>query len=263
MNKGNDCKAFLNRLKNGELLFGQGLMYPASGIIEAMCNGWDLIWIDCQHGQIDYKAALEAVRVADSVGIASVVRVHSHDSGILAKFADIRPTALMVPMVDDAEMAANIVRALRFHPVGQRSFGGRRVIDLCSREYYKLQEPVIIPQIETTRSVENIEEIAAVQGVDVLFFGPDDMRVQCQLPINTPIIKNAELRSAAEKVSRAAKQAGKFCGIVAVDEETVKFSHQQGYQVIVSGCDVGYLRTMAAEQLSKVRAWTAGLIGTR
>lgn len=256
MNQSKDYKGFLDRLRNGELLFGQGCMYPAPGILECICKGWDFAWIDSQHGQHDYRSALEAVRVTDAIGIASVVRVYSHDYGILGKFADIHPTALMIPMVDDAEMAAKIVSALRFSPLGQRSYGGRRVVDLGGREYYALQEPVIIAQIETVQSLDNIEEIASVEGIDVLFFGADDMKVQCQLPINTPLLQHEKLRIAAETVARAAKRADKFCGIVAADEETVRFSQQQGYQIMVSGADSGYLRVMAAERLSKVRAWT-------
>ena len=73
------------KIQGSQILIGLGMMYPAPGIIEGMCNGWDFVWVDAQHGQITYETVLHAMRTAQAVDIESVLRVH--DSNL---FADCR-----------------------------------------------------------------------------------------------------------------------------------------------------------------------------
>ena len=244
---------FLGRLKTGQPALGLCTMLPGAGIIERMCPGWDFVWIDTQHGQHDFASVAEGIRAADMLGIASVVRPYSHDPGVLARFADLRPTVVMIPMVNTPAQAREIVGALRFAPAGRRSYGGRRVIDLDGREYYKLGEPIIMPQIETAEGVRNAPEIAAVDGADILFFGPDDMRVSLGVPINTPVLDDARLRQAAEDVGRAARAAGKLGGSVAVSAPMIEFVRATGYQLFVCGADSSFLGDGAMQRLAEVK----------
>ena len=89
----------IEKLQAGKVVLGLGNMYPAAGIIECMCKGWDFVWIDAQHGAIDYRAALNACRAADGQGVDTLLRVPGHEPGLLGKFADLGPSAIMVPMV--------------------------------------------------------------------------------------------------------------------------------------------------------------------
>jgi 4-hydroxy-2-oxoheptanedioate aldolase len=229
-------------------------MYPAPGMIESMCKGWDWLWIDMQHGQYSYDSALYAVRLADGVGISSIVRPDTHDYGLLGKYADISPSGMMIPMIDTAEEARRIVRALRFAPLGARSYGGRRPIDLHGRDYYREQRLFDMLQIETELGARNAQEIAAVEGVDALFFGPDDTKVALGLPINAPVAETEELRSNMAKVADAARKAGKFSGCVAADAVTIRMARDMGYQIIVGGADVGFLRVGATDKAKELRS---------
>ncbi|MAE66632.1 MAG: hypothetical protein CMJ18_20380 [Phycisphaeraceae bacterium] len=247
-----------DRIDAGETVLGLGVMYGSAGVIEGMCRGWDWVWIDGQHGQIDCRTALDQVRAAEIVGVEAVVRVPGHESGILGPFADLCPSGIMVPMVNSAEAAQAAVKSLRFPPLGERSYGGRRVIDLDGRDYYRERRLVVMAQIETLEAVDRAEEIAAVEGVDVLFFGPDDMKVRMEVPINTPPLEHPRLRAAMQATAEAALKAGKAAGTVTPSPEGLKTAMQMGYRVLVGGGDIVFMRTRAAEQLEVLRAVVAG-----
>lgn len=241
------------RLDKGEVLYGMGNMLPASGLIEGMTKGWDLVWIDTQHGQFNYRDALHACQAAMAVRKYTMIRPPGQCPDLLGQYADLASDAMMVPMVDNVEQAKAINGALRFPPLGQRSYGGRRVCDLWGRDYYKESDLIFIAQIETIGAVERAGEIAAVEGVDALFFGPDDMRVSMGISVNTPVIEHPKLREAMGRVAEAAKAAGKFAGIVAVAPEAATVAKEMGYQLIIGGADIVLLRTAAAAKIAELK----------
>lgn len=244
---------FRDAVREGRVLLGLCHTYPAAGIVEGMCRGWDFVWIDAQHGQIDLRAALESLRVADAMGLASLLRVPGHDATELARYADLAPAALMVPMVNTAPEAEALVRAVRFPPRGERSYGGRRVVDLWGREYYKHFEPALIVQIETEQAAQQAHDIAQVEGVDGLFFGPDDMKLSLGLPIDASPADEPRLAEAMRSTAEAARVAGKLAACVAAGEPASRLAVEMGYQCIVGGGDIAFLRARAAEQLTLMR----------
>ena len=88
------------QLASGATAIGVSNSFASPGIIEFLCPGFDFVWIDAQHGEHAYPSVAEACRAADLVGCSSLVRVESHDSGLLCRHADLAPQALMMPMVD-------------------------------------------------------------------------------------------------------------------------------------------------------------------
>ena len=243
----------LDKLRAGEVALGVGLMYPAAGILECIAPAFDWTWIDGQHGEFSYDSVLQAVWVSAAIRVASVVRVPSHEFGILGRYADTCPAGIMIPMVNDAEQAKNVASALRLAPAGSRSYGGRRVVDLGGRMYYKEQELIVIAQVETMESVRNAPAVIATPGIDVLFFGPDDMKTQLGLPINTPITESKELREGMAKTAKAAKEAGKFSGCVAGTPAALQMAVDMGYQLIVGGGDILFLREGSAKKIEELR----------
>lgn len=240
-------------LREGSVLYGLCSMYPASGIIEGMCRGWDFVWIDGQHGEHSNNSLFYCAQAARALNIHYVIRAAGHDSGMLGLYADMAPSAIMIPMVSDALQAESIVKALRFPPVGERSYGGRLPIDLYGRDYYKNESPLIIAQIENERGLAQADEIASVEGIDALFFGPDDMKLSKNYDVNTRLIDNEFLIKAAETISRAAHNNNKYCGTVAIlpNERTMLIS--MGYQLIVAGGDAGFLRAMSQDKLTEIQ----------
>lgn len=174
---------------------------------------------------------------------------------MLGVFGDMAPTMLMVPMIDTAEQAQAVVRATRFPPLGNRSYGGRRPIDLHGREYFSQHEIALAAQIETPEAISNLEVIARTPGVDVLFFSPDDMKLRLGLPINTPT-DGPELREGMELTARAARNAGKFCACAAGTVAAAARAVEMGYQMLVCGSDVGFIRSHAPDKLAEIRKAT-------
>jgi len=247
--------SFARRLRSGQALLGFGVMYPAPGIIECVGRGWDWAWIDGQHGQLDWDAILQCVRAAEAIGLASVVRVPSCEYGVVGRALDTCPSAIMAPMVDTSEQASHFVEAGRFPPLGCRSYGGRRPIDLHGRGYYQGEdaEPLLIAQIETPEAVGNAKGIAKTRGVEVLFFGPDDLKIRLGLPIDTPIEESAELLDAMRSVAEAAADSGKSAGCVAATPRAMAAALSMGYRLIVGGSDVAFLRTAAGARLAELK----------
>ena len=240
------------RLKRGEVLVGLLNCYPCPAIIESIGSLPDFVWIDAQHGQHSYDSALATVRVADLMDKVSVLRVPGLEYGVIGPFIDTAPSALMVPMVNNAEEAAAVVDGARFPPLGRRSFGSRRAIDVLGRTYHQSQEPLLIAQIETPEAVENADAIAATEGVDALFLGADDLKIQMGLPVDTPPVENETLLAAFERVARTAKDNGKIAGCIAMQPGLFRRSVELGYQLIVGGIDRKLLYDASEEQIQSL-----------
>lgn len=120
-----------------QLLLGNvsrlGLMmtYPAPGIVERIGADWDWIWIDGQHGQFGYSELLAMVRAADLVQRPSLVRVPSLDAGTIGQVLDIGADGVIIPCINMVAQAEVAVQAAKFAPMGERSYGGRRLADRC------------------------------------------------------------------------------------------------------------------------------------
>jgi 2-keto-3-deoxy-L-rhamnonate aldolase RhmA len=163
------------------------------------------------------------------------------------------PDAMMIPMVNTRDEAKRLVAELTFAPTGRRSYGGRRVVDVHTRDFHLKKPPVLMMQIETLEAVDNVEAIAETEGVDCLFYGPDDMRVQCGLPMTTGVFEDDRLLAGLKRTAEAARKAGKWCGTVSPDPAGFQKCLDMGYQVLVAGADIGFLRTSAARQLAMVQ----------
>ena len=221
---------------------GLCIMYPAPGIVERIGPDWDWLWIDGQHGELDYNDILAAVRAGELVHRPAVVRVPGHEAGGIGKALDTCAAGIMVPMVDDADQARQIVQAAKFPPLGSRSYGGRRPIDRVGRGYANpdQEQPLLVCQIETPRGLENAEAIAAVDGVDALFFGPDDMALRAGLPMDAPRPDGC-FDDAHRKVAQAARSCEKLAGGVFRTPTALRFAVEIGYRLIVSAADVLFL----------------------
>ena len=236
------------------LQLGLGIMYPASGIIERIGPDWDWLWIDGQHGELGYNDIMAAVRAGNLIQRPTVVRVAGHDSGAIGLALDTAADGVMVPMVDDADQARQIVNAAKFPPLGNRSYGARRPIDLHGRAYSNAdhEQPLLVCQIETLTGLENVESIAAVDGVDVLFFGPDDISMRQGLAMHEPR-PEGHFDDALKKVADAAQACGKIAGGVFPNPKAMQQAAAMGFRLAVGGADVMFLADGSAAKADLMR----------
>ncbi len=248
--------ALKEKFEKGEPALGFALMYPSPSSMECTAAGWDWVWVDAQHGQMDYATILYTIQIAELLGLSTIVRPSGNELNMFGPILDACATGLMVPMVNSVEQAREVVKAFYFPPLGERSYGGRRVIDVHGREYYQEANDnvLLVAQIETPEALQDAEQIAAVDGVDVIFFSPDDLKIRMDLPINSTPLTSDELGKAMQQVGQAARNAGKIAGCIGATAESLKMAVSEGYLLVVGGADAIFLRTASTAKIEELRA---------
>jgi len=234
-------KSFKTALQEKPLL-GMCSMYPSAGIIERIGQDWDWCWIDAQHGEWTIDNVINAVRACDLVGIFSLVRVPGHEAGIIGKVLDTGCHAIMVPMVETVQQAKAIVQAAKFPPLGKRSYGARRLIDLYGRTYSHNEnpQPLLVCQIESVEGIQNVEAIAHVDGVDALFFGPDDMAQSKGMKMDTSRV-SGYFGKEMKQIAEAATKTGKIAAGVFTTPDAITDGIAMGYRMMICCADVSLL----------------------
>jgi 4-hydroxy-2-oxoheptanedioate aldolase len=224
-------------------------------VVERIGPDWDWIWIDGQHGEMDYNDMLALVRACDLIQRPSFVRVPSHEFGPIGKALDMGASGVIVPVVDTPDQARAVVHAAKFPPLGGRSYGGRRPVDLQGRTYSDTAntDTLLVVQIESPQAIENADAIAATPGVDALFLGPDDVMLRRGYSMTTPRSRET-LGKDMEAVAAAARKHGKLSVMVGVGAEMLTLSVSCGFNLIVAGGDVGFLANASKQASAEARA---------
>lgn len=248
------------RLASGVPQLGLAVMYPAPGVVERIGADWDWIWIDSQHGEMGYEQILQLVRACDLVERPALVRVSDHGFGNIGKTLDMGAAGVVVPCVDTVEQARLVVAAAKFPPLGNRSYGGRRVIDRSSRRYSDASndETMCIIQIESPEAISNAPAIAALPGVDALFLGPDDIMLRRGFGVDQAR-DEANLGADMRSVVKACRDHGKYAVMVGVDPSMFKLCVELGFHLIVAGGDVPFLALGSKKASAEARATLAGM----
>ena len=230
-------------------------MLPAPAILERIGKDWDWVWLDGQHGQIaGYDTMLAMVRACQAAGTLAFVRVPGHETSGISLALDMGADAVIVPQVDTVEQARRAVQAAKFPPLGNRSFGGRRPIDLQGRGYVREPggKPWLICQIESPESLDNVEEIAALPGVDGLFLGPDDYLLRRGVSIDTDD-DDALVAGAISRMAAACRPRHKALLCVGVGAAKFRLCLDHGATHIVAGGDVGFVAAGSKSALETAR----------
>lgn len=209
----------------------------------AALSGLDWLLIDLEHSSLTESGLIEILRATSGHDVASVVRVPSHEAGMIGRTLDWGAHAVMVPHVESAEQAEAIVGAMRYPPSGFRGFSSSvRAYSYGMVAPGTVPRPLLFAQIESAEGIAHVEAIAAVDGVDVLFVGPADLRMSLAATPGAP-----PFEAAVEKVLEAARAGGKFAGILIKDRAEVGKLVQQGFTKIAVGTDVAFLRACFGE----------------
>ncbi len=202
--------------------------------------GFDWLLLDLEHGCFTEAEVLTNLRAVRRPEVASIVRVPSLAPSLIARVLDRGADGVMVPHISSADEARTLVAATRYAPQGERGYS--RTV----RAYgYGLRIPgdaaafrcVVMAQIENLAGVSHVEEIAAVDGVDVLFVGPADLTHDLTVHGAADRYEESLLR-----VARAAQAHGKAAGILARDPGDIPHLREIGYRVFALDSDIGLLR---------------------
>lgn len=229
----------LKNLGSTEPCFGTWLSLgsPIVGELAAQC-GLDWLLVDLEHGCCTEAAVLPILQAIGSRPVAGVVRMPSHDSATIARVLDWGADAIMAPHVNSAEEAEALVQAMRYPPEGIRGYSRT----VRAYEYGLVPpgthgDPLLFAQIESLEGLNNVEEIAAVEGVDVLFVGPADLKVSLSTDTNAPAFEEALAR-----VLAAARARSIHAGILVRDQNETFERVKQGFCKIAVNSDLSILR---------------------
>src|SRR5438309_1579533 len=167
-------------LKAKELLYGLWCSLVAPSISEiAATMGFDWITVDLEHGHLDWREVMEHVRAVRGSETAVFVRVPELQQSAIKRALDIGAHGVLIPLIRTRTELELAVRYGRYPPGGVRGVGGERAVKwgLAFREYLEAadSQTLIIPLIETREAAENIDDILAVAGLELIFFGPADL----------------------------------------------------------------------------------------
>lgn len=229
------------RALNRELLTGTFLSLGNSVTVEMAGNsGFDWLLIDLEHGVGSHSDLLHQIQAADTTPAAPFVRIENNDTPRFKRVLDLGASGIMVPYLSSVEEAEYAVSAMRYPPRGIRgvakvtrgpSFGAD------FEEYFERGHELLttIIQIETAEALNAIEGIAAVDGVDVLFVGPNDLTVNMGIREQ---FDHPDYIAARKKVAETAKNAGKAAGILLGNPDQIEEAIDQGYTFIALGSDI-------------------------
>jgi 4-hydroxy-2-oxoheptanedioate aldolase len=203
----------LEKNRQGKKGLGIGLVYPCVEAVEliGMLGGFDFINLDGEHGLFTPESIDAMVRVADGYGLTTTARVPGRNPAVINQFLDRGVIGILGPHVETGEEAKALVDACRFSPEGERSWGGGRgtyfndprLIDQpgIQRTEFMAQankEMLVMCQLESAKSFENIEEILAVEGLDSFSWGTNDLAQSMGHPGRPD---NADVVAAQDKIA--------------------------------------------------------------
>lgn len=199
--------------------------------------------LDMEHGGFAAHSVEDHLRAFTGKDVAAIVRVPSIDPVLIGKVLDAGADGIMVPHVMSAVQAKACVKAMHYHPKGNRGFSsstrqyayGKNVPDDISAG----NSPLLFAQIEDVEGVLNAKEIAAVEGVDVLFVGPADLKLA--LKYHAPPDLNFD--KALEIVAESAAAFHKKAGILTREPQLLDQVKQLGYSCIAMDSDIAILRS--------------------
>jgi 4-hydroxy-2-oxoheptanedioate aldolase len=250
---------WLEAIREGRVAIGGWLSNPSTLNAEIMgAAGFDYVNVDMQHGLIDYTSLLPMLQVLSIHDSTPIVRVPSHDSGVIGKSLDAGAKAVIVPMVNDADACERAVRATQYAPRGSRSYGPNRAVLIEGDDYFDhaADQISVIPMIETAEAISNIDAILSVPGIEAIYVGPNDLAVSIGLPPGTT---DPRLDEAMAEIVAGCARHGIAPGVhasAALCEQRV----EQGFRMITVSADLVALRRGIAEDYAVSTATVAKTI---
>jgi len=170
------------KLAEGKVVFGAIISRHAPDLVELFgAIGYDFVMIDGEHGSMSLDDVEHMVRAAEVFGITPIARIPNHEDSTILRFLDRGVQGIIVPHINTREAAEAVAAAARYHPDGHRGVAGGRPHDYgvgASREQstsFLNAQLLVIPMIEETEAVANLDAILAVSGVDVLHVASGDL----------------------------------------------------------------------------------------
>ena len=249
------------KILNNELCLGVGLRQSRTvdiGKIMAT-SGYDWLFIDMEHNSMDIDIASQISVAAQDAGITPIVRVpdfaHHHATRVL----DCGAMGVVFPHVENADIAKKLVSYCLYPPKGHRSMTGvlpqldfkqQAIADVANTINDNM---LIVIMLESPEAIANVDSIAAVDGIDVILIGTNDLCMEMGIPGD---YSNPKVKDAYSKVIEACKKYRKTPGMGGVyNEELMSEYINMGMKFILSGSDLSFMMQSALQRSNKLRSF--------
>lgn len=255
--KGGIMKTLKTKLRKKELTIGSWLSLGNVYATEIMAkSGFDWLAIDMEHSATTLACATQMIQVIDLCGVVPLVRVAENNPVLIKQVMDAGACGVIIPMVNNKECALNAVKAVKYPPQGVRGVGIWRAQGYGAKfeEYQKWakRETIVIVQVEHIESVNNLEEIFSVEGIDAFMVGPYDLSGSLGVPGK---FSHPDVVSALKRVREVSKKMNMPSGyhIVYPKEVLVREKINEGYSFIAYSADFLLLQSKCHEGLNVIK----------
>jgi 2-keto-3-deoxy-L-rhamnonate aldolase RhmA len=223
--------------------FGLWVTLEAPSITEmAVALGLDWVVIDAEHGHLDWKEIVEHLRAAARSDTVALVRIAELNGGLIKRALDIGADGVVVPWVESAEQLRQAIAFARYPTEGVRGIGAERATAwgqaLAQHTAEANEHVLVVPIIETVRTVAEVPAMCAVDGAELFYFGPADFSSTAGYRGQWEGPGVAEQLLALKDIIR---RSGKHCGLIATSAENLQLRREQGFRLIGLGLDTGLL----------------------
>ena len=254
--------AFLaDKLRSGKAVITGWSQLSAPMVPELFArSGYEAVTLDLQHGMYDFASACEAMAAIALAGAHRIARIPVGDNALAGRLIDMGADCIIAPMINSLRDAETFARAVKYPPVGDRSWSPFRAAMLSgqTRDQYLENanaQTLAFAMIETQDAIDALDEILSVDSLDGVFVGPSDLSLA--LSKGASLDPNgAHTGEVAGEIAEKALAAGKLAGIFCLNADKVEEAHNQGFRLMSHGVDTLFLDHSARAALKEV-AWLA------
>lgn len=260
---------FVRRVREREPIVGYWLLTDSPVTAERLARGgYDYLCLDQQHGLMGYHGIRDGLMAIDAGGVlgprptVGLVRTAANDLRCIGQALDAGAAGVIVPMIDDADAAREAVRNAKYPPLGRRSYGPMRAELRRSSDLAVVNDTTLVAvMIETAAGLDNVEEIAAVPGIDALYVGPYDLTLALGgIDPGDPAAVSAR-DAALNRILAAAHDNGKATGIHADDGGSAAERLALGFDFVSIEGDLVHLEQIAQSHLDRARTGAIAGVG--
>ncbi len=251
--------------KLGERLAGEGQALCAwvtvnePAVAEWLAReAFDAVVLDMQHGAIDYGGAMRSILRVALAGKPTIARVPIGAFALASQLMDAGACGILAPMIDSGADARRLVEAVKFPPLGLRSWGPRAALPLSGLDapaYLKAANVMTqaIAMIETRTALDALDDILSVEGLDGVYVGPSDLSIALS---NGRAVepRGAQVMAEAARVVERAKAHGKYAAMFCFDGADARAMQALGYRLCTISSDQTILRSAARTELAAAQA---------
>lgn len=255
-----------DKLRAGQAVVTGWSLLSAPMIPELFARaGYEAVTIDLQHGMYDFDAACETLAAIALGGAHRIARIPVGDNALAGRLVDMGAECIIAPMINTRKQAEDFARAVKYPPVGERSWSPFRAAMLSNQtsdQYLQNgnRQTLALAMIETEDAIASLDDILRVDSLDGIFVGPSDLSLA--LSKGTTLDPNGKRTSeACAEIAEKAKAAGKLAGIFCLNADKVEEAYHQGFRLMSHGVDTLFLDHSARASLREV-AWLADVRDT-